>query len=91
MPNPTFIPAVVRGERPEKPSQAESLGLSDALWELVLSCWNESSATRPTAQELLDCLSIVSQTWDPLKAADLGYPATVADNSGTTSSDSSSF
>lgn len=91
MPSPTFIPAVVRGERPEKPSQAESLGISDTLWELVRSCWSELSSTRPTAQELLDYLLFVSPTWDPLKAAELGYPAVAADNSVATSLDSSSY
>ena len=88
MPSPTFIPAVVRGERPEKPSQAESLGFSDTLWELVRSCWSESRSTRPSALELLDCLSLVAPTWDPLRAAELGYPTIAADNHVATSSGS---
>jgi hypothetical protein len=90
MPSPTFIPAVVRGVRPEKPSQAESVGFSDALWELVRSCWSELRPTRPTARELLDYLSLVSPTWDPSKATELGYPIVVVDNSVAASSDSSS-
>ena len=55
--------AIIRGERPEKPLDAELLGLSDALWGLLQSCWSESSPTRPTAQRLLEYISPVSLTW----------------------------
>ena len=61
----TPVLAILRGERPEKPLDAEPLGLSDALWGLVRSCWSESSSTRPTARRLLDCLSVASLTWVP--------------------------
>jgi len=77
--------AVLRGERPERPVDAESLGLSDTLWELVQSCWSESSSTRPTAQQLLDYLSHASRTWVPPPV----YPAVVVDTFSVTYSDSS--
>ena len=38
MPDVTFVPVVVRGGRPEKPPNAESLGLSDTLCGLVQCC-----------------------------------------------------
>ena len=76
--------AVLRGERPEKPVDAESLGFSDTLWELVQSCWGESSSTRPTAQQLLDYLSSASLTWIPPPV----YPAIVVDALNATGSDS---
>ena len=69
--SPVF--AVVRGERPEKPLDAESLGFSDGLWELVQLCWSELSSARPTAQRLFDHLSEISLTWVP----PLVYPAPV--------------
>ena len=56
---------VLRGERPEKPHGAESLGFSDELWGLVRLCWSESSSTRPTAQQLFHCLSSASANWAP--------------------------
>ena len=59
------MPAVLRGERPEQPLNAKSLGFSDALWGLVQSYWNESSSTRPNAQLLLDHLSTAALTWVP--------------------------
>jgi len=54
------VSAVLRGERPEKPLETESLGLSYVLWELVQSRWSESSSARPTARQLLDSLTPAS-------------------------------
>ena len=59
------VSAVLRGERPEEPLEAESLGFSNALWRLVQSCWSESSSTRPDARQLFEHLSIASLTWVP--------------------------
>jgi len=78
------VPAVLRGERPEKPLDAESLGFSCALWELVQSCWSELSSTRPTAQQLLDHLAAASLDWVPPAV----YPAIRIDTSDITDSDS---
>ena len=80
------VPAVLRGERPERPLDAEALGFSDELWRLVQLCWDESSATRPTAQQLLNCLLLASPTWVP----PLVYPADGVDLTDITDSDSSS-
>ena len=76
--------AVTRGERPEKPRDAESLGFSNGLWELVQWCWSESSSDRPTARELHDYLSRASLTWVPPRV----YP-TSTDACRTVDSDSS--
>ena len=76
----------MRGERPRKPLDAESLGFSETLWELVRLCWSEASSARPTAQRLLDCFSSTYITWDP----PLVYPATVTDDL-TTDEDLYSF
>ena len=57
--------AVLRGERPEKPLNAESLGFSDVLWRLLQLCWSESRSTRPTAQQLFDYLSLAALAWVP--------------------------
>jgi len=77
--------AVLRGERPERPVDAESLGFSDTLWELVQLCWSESNSTRPTARQLLDYLSPASRTWVPPPV----YPVIVADTFSVAYSDSS--
>lgn len=54
---------VVDRKRPEKPPNADSLGFSNALWELVQLCWSESSPIRPTAEQLFDDLSPAARTW----------------------------
>ena len=81
----TFILPVLRGKRPEKPLGAESLGISDVLWELVQSCWSPKSSSRPTARELLEQLSLDYPAWVPPKE----YPIPVTDSSSATDSDSS--
>ena len=81
------VPAILRGERPEKPLDAESLGFSYTLWELVQSCWSESSSTRPTARQLLDYLTPASLDWIPPTV----YPTIKIDTSDITDSDSYGF
>ena len=72
----TPVFAIMRGDRPRKPLDAESLGFSEELWELVRLCWSETSSTRPTAQCLLDYLSPAYPSWAP----PLVYPAKVPDD-----------
>jgi len=81
------VPAVLRGERPEKPSGAESLGLSPELWGLVQLCWSESSSARPTVQQLFECISPASLAWVPSPE----YPVNEVDAFANTGSDSSGF
>ena len=83
----TPVAAVLRGERPEKPLEAESLCFSHELWGLVQSCWNESSSARPTARVLLNHLSSIFLTWIPAPV----YPAGMTDASGTDTDSSGSF
>jgi len=65
--SPAVACMILRGDRPGKPVNASSLGFTDTLWGLVQSCWNESAAARPTAQQLLDYLRPASGTWVPPK------------------------
>ena len=81
----TFIPPVVRGKRPAKPPQAESLGFSDALWGLVQLCWSQTSSSRPSARELLDHLLLASSDWVPPAQ----YPVVTVGAADSDSSDSS--
>ena len=80
--------AVLGGERPEKPPNAESIGFSHTLWGLVQLCWSKSTSSRPTARHLLNHLSPASLTWAPPPV----YPAieinTGSDSSGSSGADS---
>jgi len=77
--------AVLKGERPEKPADSESLGFSDILWGLLRLCWSESSSDRPTALQFLDYFSPASLNWDPPPV----YPIKVTDTSSAIESESS--
>jgi len=78
------VVAVLSGERPEKPLNAESLGFSDVLWRLLQSCWSESRLMRPTAQQLFDYLSFAAPSWVPPPV----YPIILIDTLNVTSVDS---
>ena len=84
---PAILSAILRGERPGKPPDPESLGFSDTLWGLMQLCWSESISTRPPAQRLLDYFSPASLTWVP----PLMYPVIPIDTFGAKDSDSSDF
>jgi len=81
----TPVPAILRGERPKRPLDAESLGFSDALWQLAQSCWSESSSDRPTVQQLFEYLSLAALDWVPPPV----YPAVAIDADEITGSNSS--
>ena len=45
--------AVVSGERPAKPENAEEIGITDVLWNLLTACWCEERTARPPITEVL--------------------------------------
>ena len=52
---------ILRGERPERPSDVQPLGFPGSFWGSTSSCWSESRSNRQTARRLLGCLST---TWN---------------------------
>lgn len=59
------IPKVMSGARPERPTDAESIGLSDTLWLVVERCWNQESKERPDIHVVLEDLNFIAQQWIP--------------------------
>ena len=47
-----IVRAVISGERPAKPENAE-MGMADVVWDLLVECWGEDRRTRPTATQVL--------------------------------------
>jgi len=43
---------VASGLRPEKPADAEAIGISISLWELIQKCWLGDKARRPQILEV---------------------------------------
>lgn len=52
------IIAVSQGRRPERPMQsiARDRGLTDQIWEIIVTCWNQNPDKRLTAAEVVQCL-----------------------------------
>ena len=48
-----IIRAVISGERPAKPHNAEEIGMTDAFWDLLRECWREDRKKRPRILHIL--------------------------------------
>ena len=51
-----IIHAVILGERPAKPEDAEKIGMTVDVWDLLRECWQEDLAVRPDITEVLELL-----------------------------------
>jgi hypothetical protein len=65
---------VLKGARPDRPKNAESLGLTDDVWDIVRTCWQKDPDSRFGAFKLVECLekavSAFSQTHEQLGMGD---------------------
>ena len=52
--------AVVSGKRPPKPENAEEIGMTEAVWELMSECWREDRAKRPEILQVLRRFCIIT-------------------------------
>lgn len=55
--DPEISYRVVLGERPEIPTNARELGISDKLRQLLIRCWHAKSTQRPLIKEIVEHLS----------------------------------
>jgi len=55
--------AIAGGARPGKPENAEVIGLSPALWQLVRAFWSEDRELRPQIHAITDALRIAATRW----------------------------
>lgn len=51
--NAGIMRAVISGERPAKPENAEGIGMTEAVWDFLRECWREDRTARPN---ILDAL-----------------------------------
>ena len=54
---PEIAYIVIRGDRPAMPANAGDIGISDALWQLLIECWNPNYNKRPDVKRVLRHLS----------------------------------
>ena len=48
------IHVVISGGRPPKPDNAEKVGMTEVVWELLEECWKEDRTKRPLISEILE-------------------------------------
>lgn len=48
-----IITAVVSGKRPPKPENAEEIGMTEDLWNLLQECWKEDQGMRPVISKIM--------------------------------------
>lgn len=51
------------GVRPGKPKNAEAIGISESLWELVQKCWGGDKDRRPRIQEVVTEVGSAAAKW----------------------------
>ena len=55
-----IICAVILGERPAKPENAEKIWVTEFVWNLLVECWMEDRTMRPNASDTLRRLDVSS-------------------------------
>jgi len=53
--------AVISGKRPPKPENAEEIGMTEVVWELMEDCWREDRTERPDILRVLKRFSIITE------------------------------
>ena len=54
------------GFRPAKPENAEAIGISESLWNLIQKCWDGDKARRPKIQNVVEGVANVAANWHVL-------------------------
>ena len=57
---------MLRGKRPDKPTNASDMGFSDSLWCFTERCWSGRVELRPSVGEVVTHLSEAAAAWGRL-------------------------
>jgi hypothetical protein len=71
--NTAVILKVTNGVRPERPTHAKILGLTDTVWGLTEACWNQQWNERPPVSAVLSRLNEASRYWNPPSPTTAGF------------------
>jgi len=50
---PVITSNIINGGRPARPQEAQGLGLTNSVWEMVVRCWDQDPVLRPTMTEVV--------------------------------------
>ena len=51
--NEVVVLRISRGGRPEMPENAQAVGLTNEMWKLLESCWNQNPKRRPAMEDVV--------------------------------------
>ena len=51
--NEAVVLRILRGGRPEMPENCQAVGLTDEMWKLLESCWQQNPRKRPVMEEVV--------------------------------------
>ena len=51
--NEEVVLRILRGGRPEMPTNAQAVGLTGGVWKILESCWQQNPKKRPTMEEVV--------------------------------------
>jgi hypothetical protein len=54
---------VLDGERPPRPRNSESLGITNEIWDLLERCWAKDASSRPAAKHVVHSLERAIKHW----------------------------
>ena len=64
--SPELAFRVSTGVRPAKPESAETIGISEPVWNLIQKCWDGNISRRPQIQEVVTGVANAATNWDVL-------------------------
>lgn len=53
----------LEGERPPRPKNSESLGITNEIWDLLELCWAKDVSSRPVINHVVTCLEGAMKHW----------------------------
>ena len=53
---PATTSKIMDGKLPPRPREAQGLGLTDSVWDMMVRCWHQDPAQRPTMTEVVRLL-----------------------------------
>jgi hypothetical protein len=54
---------VEENKRPLRPQDSERLGITDSVWETMVTCWDKKVSARLQIESVMACLTKASRDW----------------------------
>ena len=54
---------VQENKRPLRPQDSERLGITDSIWETMVTCWDKKVSARLQIESVIQCLTKAARVW----------------------------